>query len=204
MEVWRRGVKLAGNTSLTSARPSNTGPFFIGAGNSIDIADDSNVTLFITSDGQWSDAQISSWFRNPWQIFAPQSRQIWVPTAVTITRPSSDILTSGWTGTPDSTNLFNNLDEVTSSDTDYITSPTITGGENTIMGLSGTLATGTWDVRYRANFVGSSAQVRIHLLDGSNAAVGVSGWQTVTSSFADYTAQVTTSGAAVRVKVEVQ
>ena len=151
-----------------------------------------------------SAAEIKSLSDNPWQIFAPQSRQIWVPTAVTITRPSSDILTSGWTGTPDNTNLFNNLDEVTSSDTDYITSPTITGGENTIMGLSSTLATGTWDVRYRANFVGSSAQVRIHLLDGANTAVGVSGWQTVTSSFADYTAQVTTSGAAVRVKIEVQ
>ena len=46
--------------------------------------------------------------------------------------------------------------------------------------------------------------MRITLLDGSNVSQGASGWQTVTSTFADYTATVTTTGAATRVKIEVQ
>jgi len=124
--------------------------------------------------------------------------------AVSISRPSSDVLTTGWTGTPDNTTLFNNVDEVSASDTDYITSPAISGGENITFGITPSLAAGTWDVRYRANFVGASAQVRIHLLDGSNVSQGVSSWQTVTSSFALYTASVTTTGTASRVKIEVQ
>ena len=165
----------------------------------------SEVNLLMAWNRALSDADIASLSANPWQIFASLSRQVWVPTAVvSISRPTSDITTSGWTGTPDNVTLFNNLDESTSSDTDYISSPTITGGENAIFGISPTLAAGTWDVRYRANFVGSSAQVRIHLLDGSNVSQGTSSWQTVTSSFTDYTASVTTTGTAVRVKVEVQ
>ena len=121
-----------------------------------------------------------------------------------ISRPTADVTTSGWTGNPDNVTLFNNLDETTASDTDYITSPTITGGENAIFTITPTLAAGTWDVRFRAQFVGSSAQVRITLLDGSNVSQGVSSWQTVTSTFALYTASVTTTGSAVRVKIEVQ
>ena len=150
--------------------------------------------------------EIKSLSDNPWQIFAPIARNIWIPAAsvVSISRPTADVTTSGWTGNPDNVTLFNNLDETVASDTDYITSPTITGGENAIFTISPTLAAGTWDVRFRAQFVGSSAQVRITLLDGSNASQGVSSWQTVTSTFALYTASVTTTGSAVRVKIEVQ
>lgn len=153
-----------------------------------------------------SDAEIKSLSDNPWQIFAPIRTPIFVgvAAAVSIYRPSSDVTTTGWTGTPDNTDKYKNIDEVTASDTDYITSPSITGGESIIFGLSGSLAAGTWDVRYRANFVGASAQVKIHLLDGSSVSQGASSWQTVTSSYVDYTASVTTTGAATRVKIEVQ
>jgi hypothetical protein len=143
---------------------------------------------------------------------------------VSISRPSSDVTTAwmiygaaalgaaafgaspsaAWTGNPDNTTLFNNIDEATASDTDFITSPTISGGETITFGITPSVAAGTWDVRYRANFVGASAQVRIHLLDGSNVSQGVSSWQTVTSSYALYTASVTTTGTAVRVRIEVQ
>lgn len=128
----------------------------------------------------------------------------WELVVSSIFRPTSDVTTTGWTGSPDNTNKYANIDETPASNTDYITSPTIAGGENIIFGLSGSLAAGTWDVRYRANFVGSSAQVRISLLDGSSVSQGVSSWQTVTSTYADYTASVTTTGAANRVKIEVQ
>lgn len=121
-----------------------------------------------------------------------------------IKRPTYDVTTTGWDGISDNANKYANIDEVTASDTDYITSPNITGGENIIFGLSGSVAAGTWDVRYRANFVGASAQVRVSLLDGSGTSQGASSWQTVTSTYADYTASVTTTGAATRVKIEVQ
>lgn len=139
--------------------------------------------------------------RPSWVSGDAQFRAAW---AVAIARPSADVTTTGWTGNPDNTNKFNNLDEVTASDTDYITSPAISGGENITFALAPALPLGTWDVRYRAQFAGTSAQVRIHLLDGSNVAQGVSSWQTVTSSFATYTASVTTTGTAVRVRIEVQ
>ena len=145
--------------------------------------------------------------QDPMQVFMPLVDFVGgqdTAGSIGIIRPSSDVTTTGWTGVSDNTNKFANIDETTASDTDYITSPSITGGEYTIFGLSGSLAAGSWDIRYRANFVGSSADVRITLLDGSNVSQGASGWQTVTSTFADYTATVTTTGAATRVKIEVQ
>lgn len=151
-----------------------------------------------------SDAEIVSISANPWQVFQPIRKPIFVPITVTIIRPSSDVTTTGWTGTPDNTNLYTNIDEVTASDSDYITSPTITGGESIVFGLSSSIAAGTWDVHYRANYTGSSSQVRIHLVDAGGTDVGVGSWQTVTSTYALYTSSVTTTGTAVRVKIEVQ
>jgi hypothetical protein len=144
---------------------------------------------------------------NPWQIFAPIARPIFVGTSVTvvsISRPSSDVLTSGWTGVPDNVNLYNNIDESVASDTDFILSPYITGGENTIIGFTPSVSAGTWDVRYRADYLSASSQVRIHLLDNSNVVQGSSSWQTVTGTPILYTASVTTTGTATRVKIEVQ
>jgi len=154
-----------------------------------------------------SDTEIKSLSDNPWQIFAPISQPIFVGTVaevISITRPSSDVSTSGWTGTPDNTNLYTNINETVASDTSYITSPIISGVHECIEGISPTLDAGTWDITYRANFVGASAQVRVSLLDAANTPQGVSDWQTVTSTFATYTAVVVTTGAAVRVKIEVQ
>ena len=121
-----------------------------------------------------------------------------------ISRPTADVTTSGWTGNPDNVTLFNNIDETVASDTDYIESPAISGGENAIFGFAPSVAVGTWDVTFHARFTGASAQARIHLLDGSNVSQGVSAWQTVTSSFVPYVASVTTTGTASRVKIEVQ
>ena len=204
-EIYKDGILLA-SASATAKNISQASRYTaIGSrGNGTTESFDKNVAMAAGFNRALLPNEISN--LNPWKIFAPVSRAIWVPTSsavVSITRPTSDVTTTGWTGNPDNTTLFNNIDESTASDTDYITSPTIGTSESITFGMS-SLAAGTWDVRYRANFVGSSAQVRIHLLDGSNVSQGVSSWQTVTSTFADYTASVTTTGAAVRVKIEVQ
>lgn len=209
LKLYRNGVDDTGgnaNVGASGAATSLNAPCINGKFNSA-VAyapSGSQQALVLAFNRALTVADIKSLSANPWQIFTPQFRQIWVPASVSIYRPSSDVLTTGWTGTPDNTDLYKNIDEVTASDTDYITSPTITGGESTIMGLSGSLVAGTWDVRYRANFTGTSADVRITLLDGSNVSQGVSSWQTVTSSYADYTAQITTTGTATRVMIEVQ
>ena len=211
VSLYKNG-KLVGSTaatgSLTYVNAADRGPVLGNYYNYTGTARSFVGDIYVAS--LWkralSDAEIKSLSDNPWQIFAPIRTPIFVgvSAAVSIYRPSSDVTTTGWTGTPDNTDKYKNIDEVTASDTDYITSPTITGGENIIFGLTGSLPAGTWDVRYRANFVGASAQVKIHLLDGSSVSQGASSWQTVTSSYGDYTASVTTTGAATRVKIEVQ
>lgn len=150
---------------------------------------------------------------NPWEMFAPQQRRIWVPgdTVVTIARPGSDITTTGWTGTPDNVTKYANIDEASASDTDYITSPQITGvvapitfGIKDQNGNPNTLPAGTWSVSVRANFTeGTTApQFRIALLDSAGVSVGNSAYQLVTASYATYTLPVTTTGIAARIRIE--
>lgn len=125
--------------------------------------------------------------------------------AVTISRPNSDITTTGWTGDPDNTNLYANIDEVTPSDTDFILSPTLSGFPGpAIFGISPTQASGSLNVRLRARRTGTSGDIRALLLDSSGTTIGTSTWQTLTASFAQYTLSVSTTGTAARVQIEVR
>ena len=122
-----------------------------------------------------------------------------------ITRPNSDITVTGWVGDPDNVNLYANIDEVTPSDTDFIISPDLGGSPGpAIFGISPTLSTGSFDVRFRASRTGTSGQIRVLLQDSGGSTVGTSAWQTLTASAAQYTLNVTTSGTATRVRLEVQ
>lgn len=122
-----------------------------------------------------------------------------------VTRPNSDVTTTGWTATP-GPDLFDMIDEVTASDTDFITSPDLTSGASTtIHGLSQSLAVGTYTVRFRSEkATAPTRSVRIHLMDGTSAIVGSSGWQAVTASYALYEVSITTSALATRVGIEAQ
>ena len=154
-----------------------------------------------------TDAEVATALQNPDAIFPDGIVNGIVPTAsavVSISRPTSDVTTSGWTGNPDNVTLFTNINETVPSNTEFIESPNITGGEFTTFNFLPTRPAGTWDVTFHARFTGASAQTRIHLLDGSNVSQGVSAWQTVTSSFVPYVASVTTTGTSSRVKIEVQ
>jgi hypothetical protein len=98
------------------------------------------------------------------------------------------------------------IDEVTASDTDYITSPDLTSGASTtIHGLTQSLAVGTYTVRFRSEkATAPTRSVRIHLMDGTSTIVGSSGWQAVTASYALYEVSITTSALATRVGIEAQ
>jgi hypothetical protein len=161
-----------------------------------------------------TDAQAKSYITNPWQLFAPLRRILAAPTiAVTIARPGSDITTTGWTGVPNNTNKYANIDEASADDSDYVQSPTVSGTVAPIIfgivdqtGSPNTLPVGTWDVHVRATYIDglTASQVRVTLLDSGGTSVGASSWQTVTASFATYTLSITTTGIAARIKVEVQ
>lgn len=204
-DLWLNGVK--SNTVTNSSAQLTYFASSVKFGSNTAPVNAVTFLLVVTWNRILSDVEVTSLSANPWQIFAPISQPIFVDTVaevISITRPSSDVSTSGWTGTPDNTNLYTNINETVASDTSYITSPIISGVHECIEGISPTLDAGTWDITYRANFVGASAQVRVSLLDAANTPQGVSDWQTVTSTFATYTAVVVTTGAAVRVKIEVQ
>jgi hypothetical protein len=66
--------------------------------------------------------EIASLTANPWQIFQPDRRSIFLPaTSVTLSylRPSADISTGSWAPSTGTT-LYGVLDEVSPSDVDYI------------------------------------------------------------------------------------
>jgi hypothetical protein len=124
--------------------------------------------------------------------------------SVPIYRPNSDILKVGWVGSPDNTNLYANIDEVSASDSDYITSPLIIVSEESVFGMDGRSSTGVWTFNFKAKFNGSPSQMRVHLLDNSNGILGTSEWQTVLGTYDLYSLSLFCTGSAERFKIEVQ
>lgn len=120
----------------------------------------------------------------------------------TITRPSADVTTTGWTSSTPGP-LYADIDETVANDTDYIISPDLASPTPVTFTLSQSLAAGTWDVRIRTKSTTGSGQIRVRLQDGSGVSVGVSSYQAVTGSFVVYTLQVTTTGSAERIQLEV-
>jgi hypothetical protein len=206
VEIWINGSLRGSSTATINTNASNL-YFLSDPVSTVWNSYQSPIHQIGTANVAWGSAEKLSFFSNPWQLFAPITRPIWVPvssTVVSISRPTADVFRTGWTGTPDNTNLYTDINETTFDDASYITSPTITGGEYTTYDFLPTQAAGNIDVRFRAWFTGSSAQARIHLLDGSGTLLGTSAWQTVTSTVNPYTASLTTTGISSRVKIEVQ
>lgn len=122
-----------------------------------------------------------------------------------IARPSSDITVTGWTGSPDNTALYANIDETTASDTDYIMSPSVSDSPGAAtFGIFPSLASGSYTIKVRARRTGSVGQVRALLLDSSGTTVGTSSWQSLTTSATTYNLALLTTGTAARLRFEVQ
>lgn len=89
------------------------------------------VNFVYTFSRALTSAEIASLHANPWQIFQPDTRTIFLPaTAVTLSylRPSADISTGSWTPSTGTT-LYTTLDEISASDTDYIQTSTASSCE---------------------------------------------------------------------------
>jgi hypothetical protein len=67
-EIWRRGVKIAGNPNAKASRSQDSRPFSIGRPEGGPAMDDVETYMFGVSTREWSDAEIVQWCRNPWQI----------------------------------------------------------------------------------------------------------------------------------------
>lgn len=135
-------------------------------------------------------------------IYGPQSSG----GAAVTSRPSSDILSTGWTGTPDNANLYANVNEPVGSTVQFVTSPVITGSQGPLrMGLSSPRFSGSHDIPFIGNHNGTGTpQVRAKLLDAGLTVLGTSAWQALTVTHTTYTANVTIAATATILELEVQ
>lgn len=200
-DIWVDGVKGSSDTvscSPTGMTRATVGGYSFGAstpewGGGIAIALFWNRGL--------TDNEIRSLSRNPWQLFQQPRR---IHAATKIYRPYSDITTAGWTARPDAP-YFRQLAETVPSDSNYIFSPDPSGSPGAfVAGLNASMEAGTYNIKFRARKTTSAGQIRATLLDASGSSVGASGWISLTTGFADYTATVTSSAPAARIKLEVQ
>lgn len=86
-EIWRRGVKLAGDASAKALRNMDGVPFGIGRVGGNTPSDDVETYMVLVSNKEWSDAEIRDWSANPWSVIdAPSIRMAFpAPAGVSIT-----------------------------------------------------------------------------------------------------------------------
>lgn len=123
------GVVNSANTTAVKTTPATERTVLGNSGKATnDDAGAFNSLLACGWNRGFSPAELIALSQNPWQIFLPDTRTIFLPaTAVTLSylRPSADISTGSWTPST-GTSLYAVLDEVTPSDADYILASTAT------------------------------------------------------------------------------
>lgn len=78
-EIWRRGVKLAANTTARAGRNADANAFGIGPIGNNTPFDDIETYVFGVVNREWSDAEIVNWCANPWQVFKAPDANLWLP-----------------------------------------------------------------------------------------------------------------------------
>jgi hypothetical protein len=119
----------------------------------------------------------------------------------TVGRPVSDISTTDWAPSTPAAPLYSMIDEVAYDDADYIYSA-VSGISDAIFGISPTMAVGDRTVNFRAFTTSSTVQMRVRLLDSGGASVGVTSYQTITTSPTTYSLAITLTGVAARASIE--
>jgi len=194
MEYYRDGIAGTNNGPAQGGN-GNVNRLYIGArswGGTYSEPFTGDVALTAFFRRTLTMAEIKSISENPWQIFKGHTKYI-------------PLYSPPWKGVPDSTNLYDDIDD--SRDEDYIVSPDITYGSitsPTIFTLDKFLAPGQYSIKVRARKTATYGEVRSVLLDSYDRVVGTSKWQGLTNSFSTYNLPVTTSETAYRIKVEAQ
>jgi hypothetical protein len=76
MEIWQNGVKRASNADNPS-RTGTTQPYYIGNHANVG-SDNAESSMAVVLKRQWATAEIVQWFQNPWQLFEPLPRRIFI------------------------------------------------------------------------------------------------------------------------------
>lgn len=206
----------------TSANVTTTGPailFSVWAGDNINGELDPDpgagwVKLDHTSSLASNHVQLATAYRIvgsagtysiSWTPSTSQGAQVWLVAMQQIGSvvPTTDVTTTGWVASTGA-DFFALVDESSSSDTDYFTSPTLGTGGPITLGLSNSLAAGTYQVRIRGRYDVTSGQLRVLLLNDSNTVQGTSNWQVLSNTNTSYNLAITTTGTATRIRIEVQ
>lgn len=120
----------------------------------------------------------------------------------TFYRPSSDVVTTGWTST--GTTLAGAINELSPNDATFITSPDVSGTPGAYTADVPPIPAGNYMRRLRARRTGATGEIRLLYLDAGGAEVGVTPWQALTSTMTTYSVGVTLTGIAVRLRIEVR
>lgn len=118
-------------------------------------------------------------------------------------RPGGDVTVTGWTASGAGANALQ-LDEDTASDSDYITSPALSGSPSTaILSLDEAMPAGTYTLKVRARTTSGTGTLTVTALNDSNVSQGAAAPQAIDSTWTTYTLAITTTGSATRIKLDV-
>lgn len=92
---YQRGFLKAGPTAHSYDTPTAVGNFRIGADNAASAAAPHRNYLCVLFNRELTANEVKRLTANPWQIFAPLSRKIWVPTSGAATHTTTGALVAG-------------------------------------------------------------------------------------------------------------
>ena len=114
-------------------------------------------------------------------------------------RPSSDVLTTGWTSSTGGS-VFSTVNESTPNDANYSWAP-LDGFSKLVLGLDASVPAGTHRIPLRLSVATGTLDVRVRLLDALDVLQGTSAAQTVTTTPTTFIFTVVSTGTAVRIEL---
>lgn len=203
--------KKYGNGQVLDNNGASTG--FFDAPNDLQIgcADDggpmsgfvSLAAIAVGKSGTISNILLNSITLNPWQLAQNEGIYRVKPAAVTIYRPGSDIITNGWTGTPNAS-LFQNINEDVLDRSSFISSPNMSSPVTFGWG-NGPLPIGSHDAVVDFDSTAGTGRLRLVALDAGGAIVGTSSWQNASAVATSYTfSGITLSADSTSFRIEIE
>ena len=215
IHVGNRGLGVLGQTILDNTSTGDYGPGILY--NDVEAGDEAKEfrtktvsgptnggVLFVYEDGSLESSVVPNTFTYETEVDGTSVGTASVTISIAYSA-GSDITTTSWTATP-GTPFYSRIDEYDAvSTSDYITSPNMASPTPITLGWASSVPVGTWDLTInikQAALTGS--EVRIVMLDASNAVVGTSSWVAATGSFATTVVPITTSDISTKFRIEVQ
>jgi hypothetical protein len=125
------------------------------------------LTAFVATR-PWSQAEVTSWTNNPWQIFAPSSVTV-LPQSITYTysRPSSDVTTQ-WTPSTPGADHYTMINETTYNDANYIAATAVAQTDEVgLQAMTAPQAGTSVLVNYRVQGITGGGSVTVSLYSGA-------------------------------------